>query len=49
MFRIKPVRNQTNAKYTYHNVNQTTVNQSNTNGNVNLGSIKPPTNKFINT
>lgn len=34
MFRIKPVRNQTNAKYSYHNNNQNNIiniNQPNTN------------------
>lgn len=47
MFRIKPIRNQTNAKYTYHNQNIT--NQSIINPNVKLNSIKPAANKIVNT
>lgn len=47
MFRIKPIRNQTTAKYTY--LNQNTVAQGNNNViQSKLNAIKKPTNQIVN-
>ena len=47
MFRIKPIRNQTTAKYTYHTQNNGTQGNNNIIQSK-LTAIKKPTNQIVN-